>query len=493
METNSPVDADAGDPDEPAPGPPPPSASPPPLPPVRGAKAAWWAWPLILLCLLPLDWIVWRFVPKAGANRGPADAAELPAYEASEGELALLKFQGQMVVGLSAYQPEVASKSLSDLERAIAGEKAVAALALLERFVGGENNDIDEKPEGAPIAERLEGGKSSIAAATRAALREGVDEEGRAALRESLGWFAELAPGPGMSEPPEARAIRTRSTTIAAGFGLLVGLILAGIVAGAVLLVAQLRRVQTGAARNAFVPSPVHSGTLLECFALYLGCMVGGAYLGAWLGGAFSPAGYAASVLLPLLWLRWKGMGWKALRSALGLHRGRGWWREIGAGFVGYLGVLAIASIGITLTLALSLLGDALSGAGGATGDPGSPTPAAGPEIHPIVGWIYGGGTLQRLACLFLAAGFAPLFEELFFRGALHRHLRARRGFFAAALLSSLIFAALHPQGLYGIPALAAMGLGFSLLREWRDSLVAPMTAHAINNGGLVLMLWFVL
>jgi membrane protease YdiL (CAAX protease family) len=56
-----------------------------------------------------------------------------------------------------------------------------------------------------------------------------------------------------------------------------------------------------------------------------------------------------------------------------------------------------------------------------------------------------------------------------------------------------LIFAALHPQGFLAIPALASIGMGFSLLREWRDSLIAPMVAHAINNGILVGMLWLIL
>jgi membrane protease YdiL (CAAX protease family) len=28
-----------------------------------------------------------------------------------------------------------------------------------------------------------------------------------------------------------------------------------------------------------------------------------------------------------------------------------------------------------------------------------------------------------------------------------------------------------------------ALGFGFALLREWRGSLIAPMTAHALNNG----------
>ena len=129
-----------------------------------------------------------------------------------------------------------------------------------------------------------------------------------------------------------------------------------------------------------------------------------------------------------------------------------------------------------------------LPGGGGESG--GEPV---GPEAHPVVGWMYHGDFWTKLACLGLAAGFAPLFEEIFFRGALHRYFRGRFRFFASALLTGVIFAALHPQGVFAIPALASIGIGFSLLREWRDSLVAPMVAHAINNGALVLMLWWIL
>ena len=94
---------------------------------------------------------------------------------------------------------------------------------------------------------------------------------------------------------------------------------------------------------------------------------------------------------------------------------------------------------------------------------------------------------------LLLAAVLAPLLEEALFRGALHRYLRGQFGFFASALITSVIFAALHPQGWMAIPALGAIGIGFSLLREWRDSLIAPMVAHSINNGALIVAVWVAL
>jgi membrane protease YdiL (CAAX protease family) len=67
--------------------------------------------------------------------------------------------------------------------------------------------------------------------------------------------------------------------------------------------------------------------------------------------------------------------------------------------------------------------------------------------------------------------------------------LRGKYRFLFSAILTGVIFASLHPQGWMAIPALTAIGVGFSILREWRDSLIAPMVAHAINNGVLVGML----
>jgi membrane protease YdiL (CAAX protease family) len=36
------------------------------------------------------------------------------------------------------------------------------------------------------------------------------------------------------------------------------------------------------------------------------------------------------------------------------------------------------------------------------------------------------------------------------------------------------------------VPALMALGFIFAMLREWRGSLIAPITAHALNNGMVV-------
>jgi membrane protease YdiL (CAAX protease family) len=455
---------------------------PPPLPKPR--KAGWWAWPLILFSLVPFDLVLAPFFEEKESEGDPGTAAMVADETA---DLALLKVQAQVVIASAKLDPKAAEKALDDLAKLIKGDRGVAAVALLECFIQPDSPRAAEL-----VKEFSEGVPEELADLTDTAVRDGVGEEGREALRSHLGWFAELARGPGLSAPPRDDSIRTRSLVVLGVMGMLVILVACSFMAGVVLLILHLRRIQSGESANAFVPSRSLGGVLLECFALYLGIMTVSGLAAAFLGGTIGIAGYGLAVVIPLLWPRLRGISWREFRLAVGLHRGQGFWKEIGAGCVGYLGVLAIASIGIALTLLLSLVADLFNGGlGGAEG--ATNQPPSGPEVHPVVGWIYEGGLWVRLACFALAAGFAPVFEEIFFRGALHRYFRGRFRFLSSALLTGVIFAALHPQGFFAIPALAGIGVGFSLLREWRDSLIAPMTAHAINNGFLVGMLWWML
>ena len=112
----------------------------------------------------------------------------------------------------------------------------------------------------------------------------------------------------------------------------------------------------------------------------------------------------------------------------------------------------------------------------------------AGPS-HPIQEEVMLGGT-TTLALVFITACIcAPVVEETMFRGVLYRHLRDITGKWRrwasvvfAAVLNGLIFAAIHPQGLFGIPMLTMLAIGFSLTREWRGSLVSSMVMHLMHN-----------
>ena len=450
-----------------------------------GRRAAWWSWPVIAVSTVFIAWGVNFFQPSAESELAETELAPV----ASSADLALLKIQAQIVIASAALDSVAAETALAELRAQATDDRTIAAIALLENFVAGEVGT-----ENRTLNKMAADSSSDVLELTRAAVSEGVDSEQRDALRSYLGWFAELAPGPGLEDSPKAEKIRSKSVAILAGGGVMLSLVVLALIAGAILLFIHVHRWSAGVAVNRFDPARLPAGIMLECFALYLGLMVIGEMAATFIHPSMQIVGYGMSVVVPLLWPMMRGVRWRDFRIALGLHKGAGVLREIGAGFVGYLGMLSIASVGIFLTLMLTF-GLALFGGGGseiAGETAGSQAPVT-PHTHPIVGWLYEGDFKDRLMCLLLASGFAPLFEEIFFRGAMHRYLRKRMRFFWAALVTSLIFAALHPQGLVGIPALAAVGIGLSFIREWRDSLIAPMVAHAINNGLLVGVLWAVL
>ncbi len=114
-----------------------------------------------------------------------------------------------------------------------------------------------------------------------------------------------------------------------------------------------------------------------------------------------------------------------------------------------------------------------------------------GLPVHPIVFVLLGSDWCTRLQVYFLACFVAPVVEETMFRGVLYRHLReataAGMGFFVSVMFSaivvSFIFAVIHPQGIIAVPALMALAFGFTLIREWRGTLVPGMVAHGLNNG----------
>ena len=108
---------------------------------------------------------------------------------------------------------------------------------------------------------------------------------------------------------------------------------------------------------------------------------------------------------------------------------------------------------------------------------------------HPIIEEILQGDWKVLAMVLLMACVAAPIVEETMFRGVLYRHLRdltaGRRRWLSvgiSSLINGLVFAAIHPYGLVGIPGLLALAVGFSLAREWRNSLTTPMVMHGIHN-----------
>src|SRR5258705_7683070 len=77
---------------------------------------------------------------------------------------------------------------------------------------------------------------------------------------------------------------------------------------------------------------------------------------------------------------------------------------------------------------------------------------------HPIVNEI-STDFWSVIKLYLLASVWAPITEELLFRGAFFHHLRRRHGWLISAAIVSFIFAALPPQGFLGIPMLMTIAL----------------------------------
>jgi hypothetical protein len=149
------------------------------------------------------------------------------------------------------------------------------------------------------------------------------------------------------------------------------------------------------------------------------------------------------------------------VRDTFGLAPKSGWLRVLGWGLV----LLAISTVGE------SLIYTGLS--------------AAGVSSHWADGFLeeflwgssgaVAAGTLDGVV-------WAPIFEELIFRGVLYPTLRLRLPAWLAALGSAAIFAIAHGYGVQGFVAVTWSGMVWALGYERTRSLLPGMLAHAGSN-----------
>lgn len=97
----------------------------------------------------------------------------------------------------------------------------------------------------------------------------------------------------------------------------------------------------------------------------------------------------------------------------------------------------------------------------------------------------------EYIAAFLALVVFAPLFEEIIFRGYLFGRLRRLSGFWASAILTSLTFAVLHFQFNVGVDVFV-LSLFLCYLRERFDSIWPGMLVHVLKNG-LAYTLLFIL
>lgn len=310
---------------------------------------------------------------------------------------------------------------------------------------------------------------------------EALSPDERKTLIEHHGWFAEIALTHGMDSSDSARlaAVGPARRMV---YALLTFAVLAGtaMVAGMVIFVILLIKLSRRRLTLRYAPPTPGGSVFLETFALFMGGFIAVQVVAE---AIFMALGVDATSwliwLLPLvlLWPMMRGAGRAQAKFALGWHRGEGFIKEIGAGMVGYLAGLPIVGVGLLMTIALSALVSVFS-----NGQSGAPS-------HPIVEQADVSSLWQALPLYLLACVWAPITEESLFRGALYHHLRGRMRGVASGLLVGLIFGIIHPQGFLLVPPLMALGFVFAMIREWRGSIIASMTAHALHNGTLVTLL----
>jgi membrane protease YdiL (CAAX protease family) len=320
---------------------------------------------------------------------------------------------------------------------------------------------------------------------TQAARVARLSASDRVRLETSLGWFGRLALAPdgGDAAARDAVLSAARRTALvnAAMAGAACALIPAGLALLLVALVQSLRgklvaRFDVAAGERTF-GAETFAAFIVLFVALSLavhGLATGSARWAASLGAQIVSFGALA---VPVL----RGVPWTTLRRRIGLTRGTGIVREIVAGVVGWIASVPVLAVGVLVSLAVpKLLGHAR---------------APGEGAHPVVSLLQNAATGDALLLIAAATIMAPLLEETMFRGVLYRHLRESTARWpraasvvASAVVVALLFAAVHPQGWIGVPVLASMAFSFAVVREWRGSLVAPMTMHCITNTVVVVL-----
>ena len=172
---------------------------------------------------------------------------------------------------------------------------------------------------------------------------------------------------------------------------------------------------------------------------------------------------FFSPLLLLLAYPLLRSVSWQHLLAGMGFTRGKGVAIEMLCGVAGYIAGMPILLVGMLLTLAVTAI-------------------TKQEASHPIADELINPSLLQLLSIYFMACIWAPITEELMFRGALYHYLRSWAAPVAAAVLVAIVFAAIHPQGISGIPMLSAIAIVMALIREWRGSIIGAVTAHMLNN-----------
>ena len=213
---------------------------------------------------------------------------------------------------------------------------------------------------------------------------------GAALLIQRHGWFGKLALSwnqPSSSkEAEEVNAAAARAFYSVAGLGVLG---LGGLILGSVLFIVALVRFIDGKVKLAYRPAAEPGSAFLESFAIYVGGMALLSLLlmiiPAQTGSRVSWGRLALSLLpvsVAMVWPLFRGVRAPEWRRGLGWTTGRGLFREMTAGILGYLAGMPVLAAGAAVTIFLT----SVSGA-----DPSHPImnegAAAWPRLSDFTWW----------------------------------------------------------------------------------------------------------
>jgi membrane protease YdiL (CAAX protease family) len=298
-----------------------------------------------------------------------------------------------------------------------------------------------------------------------------------AARMVPAGWFRDrlllrLADraGDAAARATTLAAARERTAPLLRRVRLLTAAELAALGAGLVALVAVLRR-RTVRVATALVPPPWRLGEGLAVLVRGAGAgvlvLVVVLVVGRWRG----PNDLLLSTVgLPLMYVPLLLLARRRLMrpAGVGLARGLGLVPAPGGGRALVWTIALLMGVGAAIDLALGLLSEA-------AGAPSHWTEWFDEDLA----W---GSPTVAAASLLGTVVFAPVLEEIVFRGLLYATLRRRLAWPLAAALSAAIFAVAHGYGAAGFGSVFLSGLVWAIAYEKTGSLLPNIAAHVANN-----------
>ncbi|MEL7472503.1 MAG: type II CAAX endopeptidase family protein [Planctomycetota bacterium] len=326
-----------------------------------------------------------------------------------------------------------------------------------------------------------------------------MDADTEQAFRERHAYYADLALARDLEDThPDRAPLLAGGTRILTAAIVVITIVFGGGLIGLGLLITAIILVATGKITPR-LPKPEPGGSvyfeLLPLFAgLFLVAILAiGVVQASWIAAGNDPndpmlwviQATAQWAILPLvlLWPVFRGVPLSRAYPDLGLHRGAGVFKEILCGVAGYLAGMPLLIVAAIATLILGVIVQLITG----SNEP-PPTPA-----QDIASLFASGHTLAIAMTVSLVLLWAPILEEIVFRGGAFRHLHARMHWLLAAILTAAAFAFMHAGAIMTFPMLMTLAVVFSALRYWRGSLIAAITAHFCQNAMVTTMLLLVM